>query len=181
MTDEGSAPTHLEPPLPVQLHWSDGPLEWRTETNSPAGTRHIGRLLGEHLRPGDLLLLEGQLGSGKTTLAQGIGEALGVGAVASPSFLILREHEGGRVPLYHIDLYRAGAAGLADLEWQELLDQGVMLVEWPEMAGGGLPSEHLRIAITGDGDDPRLIAISAAGRRYENILEEMQGDENPRD
>lgn len=100
--------------------------------------------------------------------------------MASPSFLILREYEGGRVPLYHIDLYRAGAAGLADLEWPELLEQGVMLVEWPDAALGVLPRQNLRIQIEGDGDDPRRIRVLATGRHYENLLEELQGDEDAR-
>ena len=101
-----------------------------------AATRALGARLGAALRPGDLVLLSGALGAGKTSLTQGIGAALGVrGAVTSPTFVLARTHRGP-VPLVHVDAYRlrdapgAGPASLADLELEEALEDAVVVVEW---------------------------------------------------
>ena len=117
-------------------------------TNTPAETEAAGERLGSGLRQGDLLLLEGDLGAGKTTFVRGVARGVGSPAhVASPTFQLVRVYPG-RIQLAHIDLYRVeGSAELVELGLEELLDQGVVVVEWgnrldaPEAAM--LSIEHL--------------------------------------
>ncbi|MDQ1722234.1 MAG: tRNA threonylcarbamoyladenosine biosynthesis protein TsaE, partial [Pseudonocardiales bacterium] len=101
-----------------------------------ADTHAFGSRLAELLRPGDLLVLTGPLGAGKTALAQGIGAGLGVpGRVLSPTFVIARVHAGGRIPLVHVDAYRLGSlAEVDDLDLDVALADSVTVVEW----GAGL-------------------------------------------
>jgi tRNA threonylcarbamoyladenosine biosynthesis protein TsaE len=103
---------------------------------TPDDTRALGRRLAGLLRPGDLLVLAGPLGAGKTALAQGIGAGLGVpGRVVSPTFVIARVHRGGRIPLVHVDAYRLGSlAEVDDLDLDVDLADSVTVVEW----GNGL-------------------------------------------
>jgi len=103
---------------------------------TPADTREFGRQLAEHLRPGDLVVLVGPLGAGKTALTQGIGSGLGVrGNVVSPTFVIARVHNGGRVPLVHVDAYRLGSLDeVDDLDLDVSVADSVTVVEW----GAGL-------------------------------------------
>jgi len=103
---------------------------------TPDDTRSLGRRLAGLLRPGDLLVLAGPLGAGKTALAQGIGAGLGVpGRVVSPTFVIARVHRGGRIPLVHVDAYRLGSlAEVDDLDLDVDLADSVTVVEW----GSGL-------------------------------------------
>ncbi|GAC1690150.1 MAG: hypothetical protein PVS2B1_12280 [Candidatus Dormibacteraceae bacterium] len=102
-------------------------------TESPAETEAFGEALGKRLRPGDLVLLTGELGAGKTTFVRGVARGIGSAApVASPTFQLVRMY-AGRVQLAHIDLYRIETASeLADLGLDELLDQGAAVVEWGE-------------------------------------------------
>lgn len=104
-----------------------------TVSNSPAETEHLGRLMGERLRPGDVVLLVGELGAGKTTFVRGVAVGTGSKApVASPTFQLVRIYPG-RVQLAHIDLFRVeNPAELADLGLEELTDQGAVVVEWGE-------------------------------------------------
>jgi tRNA threonylcarbamoyladenosine biosynthesis protein TsaE len=103
---------------------------------TPADTRALGRAIATALQPGDLVLLTGPLGAGKTVLAQGIGAGLGVsGPVLSPTFVIARVHRGGRLPLVHVDAYRLGSvAEVDDLDLDADLADSALVVEW----GGGL-------------------------------------------
>jgi len=107
----------------------------RVISKSPSQTKEIGRELGEKLKAGDIVLLFGELGSGKTTFVKGIAEALGVpeGDISSASFLIIAEHQG-RLPLYHIDLYRVeGEEAIEDTGIYECLGgDAVAVVEWAE-------------------------------------------------
>ncbi len=135
-------------------------------THTTAETESFGRLLASRLRTGDVLLLRGDLGAGKTTLARGIARGLGVeGPVASPTFTLLCCHEG-RVPLRHFDLYRLTdadefeSAGLADY----IGGDSVSLIEWPERCEGALPETHLEIRIDyGDDADAREITLTPRG------------------
>jgi len=121
--------------------------------------------------PGDLICLWGDLGAGKTYLAKAFGSALGVtDTITSPSFVLMAEYEG-RLPLFHIDLYRLADA--SDALSGGLIDDrqsaGVTLVEWPERLGPALPGQRLDVVIAGSGDDPREITLRAGGpglRRY---------------
>jgi len=102
-------------------------------TNTPAETEEIGRRLGERLRPGDVVLLTGELGAAKTTLVRGVAQGIGSKApVASPTFQLVRVYPG-RVQLAHVDLYRIeNSAELRDLGLEELVQQGAVVVEWGE-------------------------------------------------
>jgi tRNA threonylcarbamoyladenosine biosynthesis protein TsaE len=137
----------------------------------PGATTALGRALAGAARAGDVVCLWGDLGAGKTHLAKAFGAGLGVtDTITSPSFILMAEYEG-RLPLFHIDLYRlaeasdALAGGLID----DRQSAGVTLIEWPDRLGAALPAERLDVVIDGAGDEPRSITIRANGsgpRRY---------------
>lgn len=186
------------------------PLPWsrpmttanRLVVTSPtaARTRAIGRRLARLLRAGDVVLLQGPLAAGKTTLAQGIGAGLHVeGPVRSPTFVLLTRHDpspqpsegsGGpeaprrrtaaALPLYHADLYRLDdPESVAELALEEQAAAGVLLVEWPERGIAALPAQHLLIVLeplpsTDRGSHPsdaRRLTFVAMGERYRRILD----------
>lgn len=106
-------------------------------THSPAETEQAGETLAPKLAPGTVLALRGDLGAGKTAFTRGLARGLGYrGPVTSPTFTIVNEYEGGRLPLFHFDLYRLESAGeLWDIGWEDYLDRGgVCAVEWSERA-----------------------------------------------
>lgn len=136
-------------------------------------TLRFGRTIGALLEPGDLVLLSGPLGAGKTVLAKGIAEGLGVeGRVSSPTFIIAREHRpapGGRgIPLVHVDAYRLGddLAQLDDLDLDSELAEAAVVVEWGETAER-LSEDHLLVTLTRCDDDTRLAAVKPKGK-WEN-------------
>jgi tRNA threonylcarbamoyladenosine biosynthesis protein TsaE len=153
---------------------------------SAARMRAFGRGLARLLRAGDVLLLQGPLGAGKTTLAQGIGAGLRVeGPVRSPSFVLLAHHPGA-LPLYHADLYRLDApADVAELALAEQARDGVLLVEWPERALDELPGEHLLVVIeprppadartvsAAAAPTERRLTLVARGDRYRALLDAL--------
>ncbi|MGZ6269230.1 MAG: tRNA (adenosine(37)-N6)-threonylcarbamoyltransferase complex ATPase subunit type 1 TsaE [Candidatus Limnocylindrales bacterium] len=150
-------------------------LERVVETHDPAATRALAADLALAARPGDLVALVGELGAGKTQFAKGFGAGLGVTAtINSPSFVLMAEYRG-RLPLFHLDLYRLAEA--ADALAGGLLDdrqsEGVTLVEWAERLDGALPGERLDVAIHGTGDEPRRIALRALGEGYVRYLEAL--------
>lgn len=129
-------------------------------------TRALGRALAEHLRPGDLVILSGPLGAGKTALAQGIGAGLGVrGRVTSPTFVIARVHQGP-TPLVHVDAYRLGP-DLDDLEIDEDLERAVVVVEWGEGVVEGLSESRLVVALARHDDDSRTVTVTGVGPRWD--------------
>src|SRR3990172_4933072 len=138
----------------------------------PAKTKRIGARLGRLLQPGDVLLLQGELGSGKTVLAQGIGAGLRVREpVKSSSFVLLNEYHG-RLTLYHADLYRLNdPSEVAALALEEVAAPGVLAVEWPERAWQELPPEHLLVRMEEAGAKERTLTLVPRGRRYEELLE----------
>ncbi len=146
-------------------------------SHSAAQTQRLGARLGELARAGDLFCLEGELGSGKTCFAQGLGRGLGVPeSIHSPTFILANEHRGGRVPLFHLDVYRIRGAdeamgiGLDDY----LAGDGVCVIEWAEKIRAALPPEHLWIAFRHVGDTKRGLMIEACGARYEELLSEFK-------
>ena len=124
-------------------------------TGSPAETEHAGMLLGERLRPGDVVLLTGELGAGKTTFVRGVAQGTGSSAdVASPTFQLVRVYPG-RVQLAHVDLYRVeSSAELRDMGLEELAEQGAVVVEWGDRLE---VDDATRIHIEHLGGDRRLI------------------------
>ena len=115
-------------------------------------TQMLGRALGEQLPAGSVLLLKGDLGSGKTTLVQGLGEGLGIPAIDSPTFTLINEYTEGRLPLYHIDLYRLSAAeadGLfLETYWDGVeVEPGIVAIEWSERLTY-LPPAPIEVALS---------------------------------
>lgn len=135
-------------------------------TNSAAETRAFGERLAEQLKAGDVILLEGELGAGKSELARGVAKGLGVQeTVTSPSFTILNVYESGRVPLYHFDWYRLESAEeLYELGMDEYLGgDGIALVEWPGRCPDAVPADCLLIRINAEGETTRRITEEARG------------------
>ena len=151
-----------------------GPLV--LSSDSPAATRRIGARLGRRLRPGDVLLLQGELGTGKTCLTQGIGRGLAAtDAVKSSSFVLVNEYRG-RLKLYHADLFRLeDPREVADLALEENAADGVLVVEWPERAWGELPPEHLLVRIEWPGPraSERRLRLEPHGPRYEELVRDL--------
>ena len=142
-------------------------------TDDAAATRALAARLAMVATAGDLVCLIGALGAGKTVFAKGFAAGLGVTAtVNSPSFVLMAEY-AGRLPLFHIDLFRL--EGAADALAGGLLDErqavGVTLVEWAERLGPALPAARLDVIIEGSGDEPRTIHLRATGPAYRRYTE----------
>ena len=136
-------------------------------TASAAETERLGRRVGAALRRGDLLLLEGELGAGKTTLTQGIAQGAQVdGYVHSPTFVLAHRYDG-RLPLFHLDLYRTdGGLEVHDLGVEEMLEAGAVVVEWADRAPEMFPRERLELRLRfGASPEERRIAATARGER----------------
>lgn len=136
---------------------------------TPERMRALGVALAPLLEPGDLLVLTGDLGAGKTLMTQGIGAGLGVlGPVLSPTFVIARVHPGGRIPLVHVDAYRLGGiAEVDDLDLDASLDDSVTVVEWGEGLVEGLADARLAVHISrAIESEDRLVAMTAYGDRW---------------
>ena len=138
--------------------------EWRTQ--SAEETRALGRRVGESAVPGLIVLLDGDLGAGKTVFAKGVAEGLGVSEhVNSPTFTILQVYESGRLPLYHFDVYRIGdPEEMDEIGLDEyLFGRGVCLIEWPEMIADLLPEDCVRVRISrvpgGDFDARQILVV----------------------
>ena len=129
----------------------------------------LGAQIGEQLKPGDLLLLSGPLGAGKTALTQGIGRALGIKNITSPTFVISRIHPG-KIPLVHVDAYRLQGGSTAifdDLDLESYLPTSITVVEWGEGLANRLADEYLEIQIEfGANDGQRLVSLISHGQRF---------------
>jgi tRNA threonylcarbamoyladenosine biosynthesis protein TsaE len=134
-----------------------------------ADTQALAAALAELARPGDVVLLAGELGAGKTAFTQGFGAALGVREpITSPTFTLASQYEG-RIDLHHLDVYRLEQlTEVFDLGLPELLDEGgVTVVEWGDAIVGALPADYLLISLTyGDGEDDRLLELEPVGPRW---------------
>ena len=141
------------------------------KSRSPAETRRIGARLGRLLRAGDVVLLCGELGSGKTCLVQGIGRGLAVpDPVTSKSFVLLGEYRG-RLTLYHSDLYRLeDPLEAEDLALTECCAEGALVVEWADRAWEVFPPQHLLVTLEISGARERDLTLEAHGERYEGLL-----------
>jgi tRNA threonylcarbamoyladenosine biosynthesis protein TsaE len=138
-------------------------------TKSADDTRALAAEVSKLARPGDLILLAGELGAGKTAFAQGFARGLGVAdAVVSPAFILVRSYEG-RLRLNHVDVYRLDhMQDLLDLGISELLDEGgVTLVEWGDVVAPGLSPDFLEVRLTpGDTDEDRRVGFAAVGATW---------------
>lgn len=149
----------------------------RITTCGPEETQALGRRLGEVMEGGELVLMEGDLGAGKTCMTQGIAWGLGVNEHArSPTFVLVSEYEG-RHTLFHADLYRVDDP----LEAEDLgLDEtygngGVCVVEWAEKADSIFPDDHLRVVFSVAGPDKRIVDLSAGGDKHKALLVKLKG------
>ena len=139
------------------------------EVNGVDEMRAFGQRIGEQLRAGDLVLLSGPLGAGKTVLTQGIGRALGIENITSPTFAISRIHEGA-IRLVHVDAYRLQGEGNAifdDLDLESYLPESITVVEWGVGLADRLAAEYLELNLEfGEGDDQRMASIIGHGARF---------------
>lgn len=138
-------------------------------------TQKIASVLGELAQPGDVLTLHGDLGAGKTTFTQGMAKGLGVKQeVSSPTFTLINEY-AGRLPLYHMDVYRLGEqAAKEDLGYDEYFyGDGVTVVEWAELLKDRLPEDTLQLTIEKEGEQKRSLHFVANGSRAREWLEEL--------
>lgn len=138
-------------------------------------TRALGERLGRLLRTGDVVLLNGELGTGKTCFAQGIARGLGVGrTVSSPSFVLMNEYEG-RERMFHVDLYRlSGVEEMDDLGLWDYAEDGVLVVEWPERGAAILPGDGIQVDLNyGEHERERVVRLHPRGPRGEEIAAGM--------
>ncbi|MSQ25619.1 MAG: tRNA (adenosine(37)-N6)-threonylcarbamoyltransferase complex ATPase subunit type 1 TsaE [Dehalococcoidia bacterium] len=151
------------------------PQEWETETASAEETQRVGRLLGELCAGGEVLLLTGGLGSGKTCFVQGLAYGLGVHEyVHSPTFVMVNEYRG-RLTLYHMDLYRVtSVAETIDLGLEDYLrSNAVCAIEWADQALAAFPAQHLLLRFTDLGGDRRGLRLESAGARHDALLQRL--------
>lgn len=144
------------------------------EVPTSADMRALGERIAGLLRAGDLVVLTGELGAGKTTLVQGLGAGLGVQApVLSPTFVIARVHRDGRLPLVHVDAYRLGSdVEVDDLDLDAELEESVTVVEWGEGLVERLAADRLEVHIVRPGDDDdesRRVSLRGVGERWDGV------------
>ncbi len=150
----------------------------RIVSRSVTETKNAAKRLARHLRASDIICLSGELGAGKTVFAKGLAHGLNIKEeeVTSPSFVLVRQYSGGRLPLNHLDLYRLGEERqMLDVGYEDYLYAGaVSVIEWPVRLGYLMPKEYLNVAIEmGKKAGMRAITFSAVGSRYEALLKEM--------
>ncbi|MBE0480873.1 MAG: tRNA (adenosine(37)-N6)-threonylcarbamoyltransferase complex ATPase subunit type 1 TsaE [Dehalococcoidia bacterium] len=149
-------------------------------TRSEQGTRRIGSRLGRLSLAGDVILLVGDLGAGKTCLTQGIAAGLGIEEwVVSPTFMLVRQYRG-RLPLYHIDFYRLDPAEAAELGLEEYCSgAGVCVVEWADRAVDVLPREHLLVTMQALSASERRLTFTPHGSRFEQLVKQLRRSRLP--
>ena len=146
-------------------------------THSLSETRRLGSLLGQLLEGNEIICLEGELGTGKTSLIQGIGHGQGISEpITSPTFTLVNEYQGVTATLYHVDLYRLEStremtqAGIDAY----LFSDGICLIEWAEKATAILPPEHLNITMKHQGGNKRDILLQPRGQSYRRLLDRLR-------
>jgi len=142
-------------------------------TDSPLKTRNLGERLGRALKRGDIISLTGELSSGKTTLIQGIARGLSIKEpVNSPSFSLLNIYKGGRIPLYHFDLYRIAPG--EDIGFDELFNSpSISVIEWGEKAQNFLPGEYLKISLSHIAINKRRILFIPKGKYFIELVKDI--------
>lgn len=153
-------------------------------------TRRVGEAVGRDAPAGTTVLLQGDLGAGKTVFAQGVGRGLKTPTVVnSPTFVLVNEHLGGRLPMRHADLYRLDDLdSIAELGLDQAAEGGVLLVEWPERGQGALPVDHILVRIATLADEvaedqldasPRELILSASGEAAAQLLAQVASALDP--
>lgn len=149
---------------------------YQFQSNGEADTVRLAQALGLLLRPGSVIAMDGDLGAGKTRFSQAVAQALGVpGVVNSPTFTIIKEYEGQRLPLYHMDVYRISLEEAEELGLDEYFyGEGVTLVEWASRIPELLPEERLSIFIRNLGGQERVFEIEPSGEPYTEWCESLR-------
>ncbi len=133
--------------------------------NSPEEMFELGKRIGSKLQAGDVILLRGELGAGKTALTRGIGTSLGIDDVSSPTFVISKIYQGGRVPLIHVDAYRlmgSEFAGFDDLDLESRIPTSITVVEWGDGFVQRIADKFITVAISfGKSDSERIVEIES--------------------
>ncbi|MBC6308937.1 tRNA (adenosine(37)-N6)-threonylcarbamoyltransferase complex ATPase subunit type 1 TsaE [Listeria sp. FSL L7-1582] len=152
-------------------------MKYTIETIKESNTREVAKKIGLKMQAGDVILLEGDLGAGKTTFTKGLAEGLDIPQmVKSPTFTIVREYTKGRIPLYHMDVYRLENAE-DDLGLDEYFQgDGVSVVEWAHFIEQDLPAEYIRITLKHLTENTRAMEIEPVGTRYEALCSEVFGE-----
>ena len=151
----------------------------KLDVNSTEEMQHLGAVIAQTAQAHDLLLLNGDLGAGKTTLTQGIGRELGIKRpVKSPTFTIVREYPEARLPLFHMDFYRLENDDLSSIDLSAYMaEPGLVVIEWPEIVQEQLPEEYLQIIIKRVDDSwnstKRVVEFVPKGRRNEQWAEKI--------
>lgn len=151
----------------------------RVITHNEEETKMLAKQLADLLKPGMTILLEGQLGAGKTTFTKGVAETLGIKrAVKSPTYTLIKEYTDGKIPLYHMDLYRLEDAEDEDLGLDEYFyGDGITIVEWGSFMQEDLPEEFISITLkVMENLNDREIILSAKGNTYIKIVERLEHD-----
>lgn len=149
------------------------------KVSTPEETMAIGQKMAPLLEPKDIILLDGDLGAGKTTFTKGLAAGLGINRnVKSPTFTIIREYQDGRIPLYHMDVYRLEDGSGDELGLEEYFNgDGVSVVEWSKFVADELPVNYLRIAfkrLDNEGESQRELIFEPHGKRFEEILRKLR-------
>jgi tRNA threonylcarbamoyladenosine biosynthesis protein TsaE len=148
-------------------------------SHSSLHTERLGERMAAHAQAGDVIALWGELGAGKTVLARGIAIGLGLDeeSVTSPTFIILHEHFGGRLPLYHLDLYRIAHEQLGSTGWEEALESsGVTVIEWPDRAGADLPPDRVDVRLEHVAETKRRVSVEPTGPRSRRLVDALRDD-----
>jgi tRNA threonylcarbamoyladenosine biosynthesis protein TsaE len=146
-------------------------------SRSPEQTRRIGMRLGGFLQPGDVICLQGELGAGKTTLVQGVAQGWGsLDAVSSPTYILVNIYRRpDSCSLFHLDTYRIETISEAEeLDLDDMLVQGPLLIEWPERLMPILPEDHLWVKLNYQDDEQRSMLFSPHGERYLELMDEFR-------
>jgi len=148
-------------------------LIYTRKTTSTEATKQLAQTLAPYLQPGDAIILNGDLGSGKTQFVQGVAAGLGMqSAVTSPTFNILMSYEEGSLPLYHFDWYRLEQENeLEDVSYYDVIDgPGATFIEWAEKFPSALPYDYLQVEISVEESEIRTIKVSSYGERARRLL-----------
>ncbi|MFZ5944416.1 MAG: tRNA (adenosine(37)-N6)-threonylcarbamoyltransferase complex ATPase subunit type 1 TsaE [Bacillota bacterium] len=146
-------------------------------TKQEKETEYVGQRMAKYLEPGDFIALIGQLGAGKTVFSKGIARGLGIEEdITSPTFTIIHEYTNGRIPLFHMDVYRLkDVQEMDDLGYEEYFyGNGVTVVEWADIIRDILPAEHLALVFN-QGEEGREICFYPQGEKYKRLVEELTG------
>lgn len=144
--------------------------------NNSNETIALGERMAAYLRPCDVVVLNGDLGAGKTTFTKGIAKGLGIKEIIkSPTFTIIHEYQDGRIPLYHMDAYRLENGGAEDLGLDEYFDgDGVSVVEWAQFAEDELPDEFLAITFKRtDDENKRILTFDPRGQHFQEMVDQL--------